>query len=157
MKSCAIFGHQIDRLNASEKRLRTILYCEILTANMNEFEVFITGLDRGVDMMAANEVLSLREKASEVKLICAVPYEGFERTWPERDRREYERIISEADEVIYMGEEYVPGCYQECRRWRLEHASRIIDIRDGSAEGLSGKVLYTWDDDTDMYAIVHYM
>lgn len=43
-------------------------------------DMFITGMARGVDIWAAEIVLKLRKEHGDIKLICASPYEGFEKS-----------------------------------------------------------------------------
>ena len=46
------------------------------------YRVFISGMAVGFDLAAAEAVLALREAYPEVRLVCAVPFEGQGRRFP---------------------------------------------------------------------------
>lgn len=72
-------GHRPEKLQQMEKEICKGLEQEIRKAIDSGIYVFITGMARGVDIWAAEIVLRLRNEGQNVKLICASPYEGFER------------------------------------------------------------------------------
>lgn len=60
---------------------------EIRKAIDDGFVTFISGMARGVDIWAAEIVLRLRDEGMPIHLICASPFEGFERSWSEDWKR----------------------------------------------------------------------
>ena len=48
---------------------------------------------RGVDMWAAEIVLEERKNNSDIKLICASPFEGFEKSWSPDEKQRYNDIL----------------------------------------------------------------
>lgn len=74
-------GHRPEKLSLSELEIKRKLQVEILEAINERYNVFITGMARGVDIWAAEVVLELKNKGHDIKLICAIPYSGFERSW----------------------------------------------------------------------------
>ena len=78
---CCFTGHRPEKLNTSEKEVKAALRKQIDQAVHDGFTVFITGMARGVDLWAAEIVLDLRKRNKEIRLICAIPHEGFEARW----------------------------------------------------------------------------
>ena len=74
-------GHRPEKLKQSESVIVKALETAIKEAIADGKNVFISGMARGVDIWAAEIVLRLRNEGQNVKLICASPYEGFERGW----------------------------------------------------------------------------
>ena len=74
-------GHRPEKLKQSESVIVKALETAIKEAISDGKNVFISGMARGVDIWAAEIVLRLRNEGQNVKLICASPYEGFERGW----------------------------------------------------------------------------
>ena len=82
-------GHRPEKLTQSESVIVKALEAAIKEAISDGKNVFISGMARGVDIWAAEIVLRLRKEGANVKLICASPYEGFERGWSAEWQRRY--------------------------------------------------------------------
>ncbi len=74
-------GDRPEKLKQPESVIVKALETAIKEAIADGKNVFISGMARGVDIWAAEIVLRLRKEGANVKLICASPYEGFERRW----------------------------------------------------------------------------
>ena len=86
-------GHRPEKLKQSESVIVKALEAAIKEAISDGKNVFISGMARGVDIWAAEIVLRLRKEGANVKLICASPYEGFERGWSAEWQRRYNVIL----------------------------------------------------------------
>lgn len=71
MHRCCFTGHRPEKLQAPEGVVTAALEKEIRQAIADGFNVFITGMARGVDIWAAEIVLRLRDAGEAVRLICA--------------------------------------------------------------------------------------
>ena len=100
---CCFTGHRPEKLQAPEGVVTAALEKEIRQAIADGFNVFITGMARGVDIWAAEVVLRLRDAGEAVRLICACPYQGFERGWKQSWQERYQAILSAADLVRFTG------------------------------------------------------
>lgn len=78
---CCFTGHRPEKLRMSEKELAACLLKEIRSAIQDGYMTFISGAARGVDIVAAELVLAEQARGAPIRLICASPYEGFERRW----------------------------------------------------------------------------
>lgn len=100
---CCFTGHRPEKLQAPEGVVTAALEKEIRQAIADRFNVFITGMARGVDIWAAEIVLRLQDAGEAVRLICACPYQGFERGWKQSWQERYQAILSAADLVRFTG------------------------------------------------------
>ena len=100
---CCFTGHRPEKLQAPEGVVTAALEKEIRQAIADGFNVFIIGMARGVDIWAAEIVLRLRDAGEAVRLICACPYQGFERGWKQSWQERYQAILSAADLVRFTG------------------------------------------------------
>ena len=95
------------------------------------FRKFVSGMALGFDMLAAEEVIKLKE----VKLVAVVPYRGQSERWAPHQRERYQRILSEVDEEVVLSEVYYNGCLLKRNDYMLAHASGIIAYYDGKPKG----------------------
>lgn len=80
----------------------------------------------GFDTLAAQTVLRLKKKYSDIKLILVLPCLTQARGWPTEDVEEYERIKAQADKVIYTAQEYTKGCMHKRNRHLVDHSSVCV-------------------------------
>ena len=116
---CCFTGHRPEKLDRSEKEIQAALQYKIKQAVQAGFTVFITGMARGVDLWAAEIVLEQRKQNDAIKLICAIPHEGFESRWPAEWRQLYNHVRDRADLVRIIGKGYHPGVYQVRNEWMI--------------------------------------
>ncbi|MBP3305757.1 MAG: DUF1273 family protein [Oscillospiraceae bacterium] len=95
-------GHRPEKLNQPESVIVKALTDAICQAIADGKNVFISGMARGVDIWAAEIVLRLRSQGEDIKLICASPYEGFERGWSADWQQRYNSVLRNADLVRYI-------------------------------------------------------
>lgn len=140
--TCCFSGHRPEKLIRSEAQIKTTLETEIRRSVNDGFTMFISGMARGVDVWGAEIVLRLRDEGFPIKLICAVPFEGFERSQSADDKARYNHIISFADEVVYVSSHYYRACFQIRNKWMVDRSSRVIAIYDGEKGGTKNTIDY---------------
>ena len=111
--TCCFTGHRPEKLNVPEEIVIERLKDAIENAFADGYTEYISGMSRGVDLWAADLVLELKEEFNNIKLICAVPFEGFEKSWSNDLQDRYNKILLAADEVYYICEEYSRSSYQK--------------------------------------------
>jgi uncharacterized phage-like protein YoqJ len=104
--------------------------------------VFISGMARGSDIYAAEIVLRLREEGHPVKLICAIPYPGFEDSWSTIWQIRYRAVISTADLVRFICPRYCKECFQIRNEWLVNHSARVIAVFNGQPSGTKNTIDY---------------
>ena len=139
---CCFTGHRPEKLSRTERAIKLDLKKEIKLAIKDGYTVYLTGMARGTDLWAAEIVLALRKRNKDLKLICAVPYEGFELRWSEHWQNLYRQILAEADLVKVIGNGYHPGIFQIRNEWMVDHSSRVITVYNGQSGGTRNTINY---------------
>lgn len=80
----------------------------------------------GLDTLAAQAVLRLRERYPQIRLILVLPCRNQTRGWPQADVDIYEEIKRCADKVTYTSESYFRGCMQKRNRHLVDNSSVCI-------------------------------
>ena len=139
---CCFTGHRPEKLHRSEKAIRADLEHEIRKAISDGFAVFISGMARGIDLDAGEIVLQLRKDGFPIRLICASPYPGFERSWSSEWQRKYNAVIEDADLVRYICPGYNRRCFQKRNEWMVDHSARVIAVFNGQPSGTKNTIDY---------------
>ena len=139
---CCFTGHRPEKLSRTERAIKSDLKKEIKLAIKDGYTVYLTGMARGTDLWAAEIVLALRKRNKDLKLICAVPYEGFELRWSVPWQNLYQQILAEADLVKVVGNGYHPGIFQIRNEWMVDRSSRIIAVYNGQSGGTRNTICY---------------
>ena len=114
-KTCCFSGHRKilqDKRSEVENRLRfeiENLICEGVTR-------FCCGGALGFDTLCALIVLHLKSFHPQISLVLVLPCKNQSAKWNEKDIALYRSIVSKADEVVYVSEQYTPGCMQKRNR-----------------------------------------
>lgn len=135
-------GHRPEKLKQSESVIVKALETAIKEAIADGKNVFISGMARGVDIWAAEIVLRLRKEGANVKLICASPYEGFERGWSAEWQRRYNVILAAADLVRFICPGYSRACFQIRNEWMVDHSALVIAVFNGQPSGTKNTIDY---------------
>lgn len=135
-------GHHPEKLTLPEAEVIAGLEREIFKAIEDGFVTFITGMARGVDIWAAEIVLRLRAEGHHVRLICASPYEGFERSWSADWQNRYNAILKAADLVKFICPGYSRACFQIRNEWMVDHSARVIAVFNGEKGGTKNTIDY---------------
>ena len=92
---------------------------------------FLSGMAQGVDLWCAQIVLDLKKKNPVLKLHAILPCEGQERKWSVSAQEIYHSILYQADEVVYVGQEYSRDCMLARNRYMVEQASVLLAVYNG--------------------------
>ena len=110
---CAITGHRpksfpwgYDETTQDCVLLKQILAEQIGALADRGVTDFLSGMAMGVDLWAAQIVLDLQKSVPAVKLRCVLPCEGQESGWPAPAQEQYNSLLQQADEVIYVNRAY---------------------------------------------------
>lgn len=87
---------------------------------------FGSGGARGFDLMAADAVLQLKKEFPHIRLIMVLSCRDQTLGWRGEDLRHYERVLSQADKVVYVQEKYTPGCMQKRNRHLVDNSSVCV-------------------------------
>ena len=139
---CAFTGHRPEKVIGSEGRIIVELRKEILKAIDEGYNVFLTGMSRGVDLWAADIVIELRRYNKELKLMCVIPFEGMEDRWTVDWKKYYNLVRKQADWVHVLSDRYSPDVYQKRNQWLVNHSTRLIAVFNGDPSGTGNTIQY---------------
>lgn len=124
-KTCCFTGHrQIPPGEQTEiaGRLEHI----IVSLYQRGIVCYEAGGALGFDTLAARTVIRLRESCPGMKLTLVLPCLTQTRGWRPEDVAEYERIKAQADQVVYTGQEYTPGCMHKRNRHLVDDSGVCV-------------------------------
>ena len=132
---CCFTGHRPEKLTIPETWLAGLLEAEIKRAIDSGHTTFITGMAKGVDIVAAEIVLRLRERDLRLKLICTLPYPDFGQHWGGGWTERFRQVLAQADleRTICPGFSY--GAYQARNEWMVRHSALVIAVYNGGPGG----------------------
>lgn len=134
MKTCSFTGHRrIEPLH--EKTLPELLSRAVNYAYENGCRRFIAGGALGFDTLAAREVIKYRISHPDVSLVLALPCVNQDERWSARQRDAYSYVLSSANEVVYISEEFTDTCMKDRNRYLVEEADVLIAYASRSASG----------------------
>ena len=120
--------------------LESVLYLHAMEAAEQGYDTFLCGMQRGIDVWAGNQILRLKEKMPNLRLICVSPFSGERESRQPRDRFDYDRLVDACDGYIVLQKGYDKGCFAKRNRFMVERSSLIIgavaDRRSGTGQTL---------------------
>ena len=132
---CCFTGHRPEKLAIPEKRLAKLLEAEIKLAIDSGHTTFITGMAKGVDLVAAEIVLRLRERDPRLKLICALPFPDFGQHWGDGWTERFRQVLIHADLERTICPSFSYGAYQARNEWMVRHSALVIAVFHGEPGG----------------------
>lgn len=90
------------------------------------FRYFMNGGALGFDLLAAQRVLALRQRHSDVRLVMVLPCGDQALRWRKRDCERYEAILYAADETRVLSPTYYEGCMLVRNRHMVDRSSLCL-------------------------------
>jgi len=138
MKSCAFTGHRELPAYFSSKKL----YTEIEELIKNGIEIFYNGMAIGFDLLSAEQVLKLKKKYKDVKLVACIPCYNQEKNFSPKDKKRYVEILKKADEQILLSEKYYRGCMQVRDQYMADKADVLVAFCEKETGGAAYTLKY---------------
>lgn len=143
--ACAFTGHRpksfpwgYDENAPSCVLLKEVLASQISALAEQGVTDFLSGMAQGVDLWCTQIVLDLRKKNPALKFHAILPCEGQERKWTALAQEHYRSILAQANEVIYVGEEYSRNCMLKRNRYMVDRASILLAVYNGTYRSGTG-------------------
>lgn len=108
----------------------------------NKVRYFGTGGAIGFDTIAAQAILSLKDKYDFVKLIVVCPCKNQDAKWSPAQKKEYKEILEKADKVVFLSETYYTGCMQARNRHLVDNSTYCISYLTKETGGTAYTVRY---------------
>lgn len=80
----------------------------------------------GFDTMAAQAVLSAKQRHPQIRLILVLPCPTQAERWTDRDKEIYEGIKDKADKVVFISDHYTRSCMFQRNRHLVDHSGTCI-------------------------------
>lgn len=96
---------------------------------------FISGGALGMDLYAAEAVLSLREEYPEITLEMAIPFDAQTAKWSQPLRDRAESIRREADVLTWIAHDYSKSCLFARNHYIVANCSVLLACFDGQPGG----------------------
>ena len=146
--TCSFTGHRPKKLQFEQDDgdlrlggLKTALKKEIIKKIENGTDTFMSGMALGIDLIAAEAVLELKDVYPQIKLVAVIPCENQERLWKKEDVLTYSSVLSGCDEKIVLSEKYTSYCMHIRNKYLVDKADSMIAVWDGSSGGTGNTVV----------------
>lgn len=141
--ACSFTGHRPEKLEMAEDVVISWLEKQIRKAIEDGYTDFISGMQRGVDIWAAEAVLKIKEEGKPIRLFAACAWDGMEDRWEDQEWiNRYNAILNKADDVIYVSTRLGINAFFERDHWMVDHSSRLIGVYTGAPGGTKETVWY---------------
>lgn len=142
---CAFTGHRPKSFpwKYDESAHDCILLKEVLAEQIEALADsgvtdFLSGMAQGTDLWCSEIVLDLKKKNPALNLHCILPCKGQESKWTASAQERYHSILAQANEVVYVGQEYSRDCMLKRNRYLVDHSSFLLAIYNGSFRSGTG-------------------
>lgn len=146
--TCAFTGHRPksfpwkhDETASDCVLLKEVLAAQITTLTDRGVTDFFSGMAQGVDLWSSQIVLDLQTKNPALKLHCVLPCKGQENKWTASAQESYRSILAQANEIIYVSQEYSRDCMLERNRWLVDHSSILLAVYNGTYRSGTGMTI----------------
>lgn len=135
LKTIAFTGHRMNRIRIEKEELSGLISAAIIHFYIKGFRVFLNGCAQGFDMIAAEEVLKMKENYPDIELHCIIPFTGQSDRMSPDEKSRYNTILSAADYQICLSEKYYDGCFLRRNDYLIDNSTQIITYYDNSPKG----------------------
>ncbi len=124
-KTCCFTGHRnLSDIDYEVLRSRTISAIQSLIDK--GADTFICGGAIGFDMLSGLIITQLKEENKALKLILFLPHKNQDEFYDGKNKRLYEYIKNNADQIVYTSPDYYDGCLQFRNRCMVENSSYLV-------------------------------
>lgn len=123
--TCCFTGHRKLPQDKIEKIVLNLNH-EIESLIAQGVTDFISGGALGFDQVAASLIIAKKEMGYQIRLMFALPSKNQDEFWTNEQKGLYHNILAEADEVIYVSEEYTNGCMKKRNHYMVDQSAYCI-------------------------------
>lgn len=128
---CCFAGPVYDKTKIAEQAMVTELKSSIAKAIEEGTKTFVIGMSKGVDLLAGDILIDLREKDKEIKIICIEPYKNSNYAWQEAWKQTYNYVLAMADYKKCLSTNWEAGIYDRKLDYIAERCDKAIILYDG--------------------------
>ncbi len=151
IKSCCFtgyrphkFGFKFSQDNSDFVKMENKLIDAVFSLADQGCYKFYCGMAMGFDLLAAETVIMLKKlyKKARIDLVAVIPFEKQSAAWDDVWRARYERVLRQADSLVYISREYKKGCYHNRNCYMVDNSDIVITWFDGRAGGTAQTLSY---------------
>lgn len=140
MAICCFTGHR--ELGEHAQWLQDRLKLQVELCIGGGIKEFRCGGALGFDTLAAEAVLEMKKKYDDVRLVMMIPCRDQDKGWSAENRRRYQQILKQADQVNVLSEHYYRGCMFVRNRALVDGSELCIAYLRHSRGGTAMTVAY---------------
>lgn len=141
LKTCCFTGHR-QLPNKDQNQIARKLESSIELLIQSGYLYFGAGGALGFDTLAAKTILQLQERYPQIRLILVLPCISQANLWPAADIAVYQKIMEQANKVVYISQKYTPDCMLRRNRHLVDYSSVCICYLNKTTGGTAYKVKY---------------
>ena len=111
--------------------LKEVLTAQIISLAKQGVADFLSGMALGVDLWSAQIVLDIKKEYPSINLHCILPCEGQEIQWADSEQEQYNAILRQACEIVYVSQKYTADCMLRRNRYLVDHSSVLLAVYNG--------------------------
>lgn len=124
-KCCCFTGPRPEKINDNINEISNLLREEITKSIHQGYIYFFTGMSRGIDLLAAQVVLSLQNEY-DIHLIAAIPFINQEISWPKEDQELYYEILKKVRFSFHLSNNFHKLVYHLRNKFMVNNSSKVI-------------------------------
>ena len=132
-----VSGHREIQKDLNQKKI------EVLFENLidNGIDTFLIGMAIGFDTLCFQILEKIRARKN-IKIIACVPCLSQADKFSPEQRKEYQRLLSVADQKVVLSKEYTPSCMQKRNMYMVDNSSCVICYLNKNKGGTYNTVKY---------------
>ncbi len=134
MMKCSFTGHRHIKREHT-KKIHDLVTRAINFAYSEGCRDFLSGGAVGFDTVCARAVIGFRLVHPDVRLVMVLPCITQDSKWSDAQKDAYSYILANADETIYVSEEYTPSCMRRRNQMLADEADILISYVSRSDSG----------------------
>lgn len=106
----------------------------------NKPEKIISGMAQGWDQALAQAAVNCG-----IPFIAALPFKGQEIRWSQKSQRYYNRLLSKAEQIVYVCDEGYEAYKMQLRNeWMVDNSNLVLAMWDGTTGGTLNCLKYAY-------------
>ena len=132
--TCCFIGHRFLPEDIIDN-LKTPLDYAIDKLYYQGVENFISGGTLGFAQMVASLIIDKKSAGYNIRLIFMLPYRNHGNLWTKKQRKKYNSLLMNADEIQYVSDEYYEGCMEKRNLDMINRSNYLIcALNQGKSE-----------------------
>lgn len=141
-KTVAFSGHRTNRIAKftadREKLFREVAFDTFVAIEsycIKKATTPFVGNVRGLRPYRSRGSIEPQKRYPHIRLKCVVPFKGQAERYTQADKRRYDTILAQADEVVTLQDGYTEGCFLRRNDYLLENSAFLMVYYDAVAVG----------------------